>query len=126
MKNCIEVKKCIKESSKVAKVRYFSFSVKVNRRKRAVKKIWFGGCVLQEDFCWEGFVFNRGLEIFLNGGGDVTRKGWEKIERGFDPQRNFDTSATAIYHTFANPILDFEDFGIVKNEISEHLVFFVS
>ena len=60
------------------------------------------------------------------GGGGVTRKGGEKIERGFDPQRNFDTSATAIYHTFANPILDFEDFGIVKNEISEHLVFFVS
>lgn len=56
----------------------------------------------------------------------MTRKGWEKIERGFDPQRNFDTSATAIYHTFANSILDFEDFGIVKNEISEHLVFFVS
>ena len=79
------------------------------------------------------FLLGGGLSLIgvgniskSGGEGGVTRKGWEKIERGFDPQRNFDTSATAIYHTFANPILDFEDFGIVKNEISEHLVFFVS
>ena len=50
------------------KISYFSFSFKLNEKKKVLLKnmVWTGG--LQETFCWRGLMFNRGLEIFQKRG----------------------------------------------------------
>ena len=85
-------------SIKISKISYFSFTFKVNEKKKLLLKklVWWGE--LQGNFCWRGdLIFNRrggrGWKYFRKiggaGGGSLTKKEWRKKKTGScDPQRN--------------------------------------
>ena len=82
-------------SIKISKISYFSFTFKLNEKKKLLLKklVWWGE--LQGNFCWRGdLIFNRrgGWKSFrkIGGvGGRLDKKGVEKKKRGScDPQRN--------------------------------------
>ena len=73
---------------KISRIRYFSFSFKLNEKKKVALKlmVWRRGVTrkfLLEggfDLQWEGWKYFKEM-------GELTRKGRGKIDGGCDPQR---------------------------------------
>ena len=88
--------KLTQESIKMSKYSYFSFSFKLNEKKKApLKKYGLerGGGVTRKFLLEGGLIFNRELQIknreILQKEGGLTRKGGRKRNYETIPQRNY-------------------------------------
>ena len=83
------VKKLTQLSTKISKFSYFSFTFKLNGKKKMPLKNIVWRRELQEKFCWRRDLIWGELKIIQQKKGGLTRKGWRKNWGVYDPQKNY-------------------------------------
>ena len=113
-------------SIKIFKIRYFSFTFKLNEKNKVLLKIWFGEGGYKKIVVGEGvWCFISGLEMFQKKGG-LTKKGWRKKEGGCNKQINYYGYAQKLRicwlnSTRSSPSTEAQKILITMAQMSKHI-----